>query len=351
VKVSKVFLSGLFIASSFVSATSNHGVYYSELKAFKKAAATKEMFDEDAHPELARIQRDTLICSNLTFIQRFVRSGLFELDLVLVTPHTLPKLYEYVDGVCKKAHIVTPTIFITRDKYGFFNAFAEKLLMSTGAIVIGQKLMRETSDNALEAVLAHEVGHIKYNHGNKKLALGLGSLLLYLILFKLLLDKDFTKIKQQINDIFSNHRVTSEDVVELMRKVQTFQVKRKLLSFGISLVPAFIINKRFEKEADEFACKDNGKSKGLIEFCELILQKEELREEEFATIYKLLQDNKADLSFISYYFNLIIRYYSSRIGHLYNNIREYVYHHTFLGAYPSPEARIEAAKKYLQQEA
>ena len=48
-KFCRVLLSGLLITSSFISfAASDYGVYYTELKAFKKAPSTKEVFDEDA---------------------------------------------------------------------------------------------------------------------------------------------------------------------------------------------------------------------------------------------------------------------------------------------------------------
>src|SRR5579871_6783746 len=103
-------LSGLLIASHCMVSAGNHGVYYNELKAFKKAPATKEMFDEWADSGLAKIQRDIITYKNLTFFQRAVRSLFFMFDVVVATPETLPRLYEYVDGICKKAQIETPTI-------------------------------------------------------------------------------------------------------------------------------------------------------------------------------------------------------------------------------------------------
>lgn len=315
--LSKVLLSGLLITSSLSASTNNHGVYYNELKALKKAAATKEMFDEDAHSGLATIQRDIITYKNLTFFQRFVRSTFLCLDVVIVTPETMPKLYGYVDDICQKANITTPTVFITR-KDGFFNAFAQKILMSSGAILIGQKLM--LSDGALEGVIAHEIGHVKHNHVNKMIALGLVDWVVYFALVKLLSENS------KISD------------------------SRALFAWYVSsLVSPAIINKRFEKEADAFAC-DNGKSEGIIQFFELILEKEALREEEFVAISELLQQNRSDLSLWNN-MTLGLRYYMAKFGHNFGKAYKYVYYNTFLGAHPSPEARIEAAKKYLQQEA
>ena len=317
--VSKIVLSGLLVTSHVMVFAGNHGVYYSELKAYKKDPATKEMFDEWAHSGLAKIQRDINTHKNLTFFQRFIRSAFLGLDVILVAPETLPKLYEYVDGICHKADIATPTIFVTRHD-GFFNAAAQKLFASTGGIIVGQKLMHEVSDESLEAIIAHEIGHIKHNHVNKMMALGLVDWMVYFALVKLL----------------------SED--------GRISKPRELFAWiASSFTSPLIINKRFEKEADLFAC-DNGKAQGIVEFFELMLEKEQLREEEFVAIAELLQKNRSDLSLWS---NMILglRYSMAKFGHNFGTAFKYIYHNTFLGAHPSPEARIAAAQKYLKQEA
>jgi Zn-dependent protease with chaperone function len=335
-KLCRVLLSGLLITSSFILSTSNHGVYYTELKALKKAPATKQIFDEDAHFELSRIQCDITIYKNLTSFQRFVRGAFLSLDVIIVTPETLPRLYEYVDGICKNAHIATPTVFLTRQD-GFFNAAAQKLLMSTGGIVIGQKLLHDLSDDAVEAIVAHEIGHIKHNHINKGLALVPVTIAVMAGLFVAFIKKT-NAIREVSNEIIIDGVPTIEIISQVYAGLYVSAV-------AASLIPGLVINKRFEKEADEFACK-NDKSKGIIEFFELILQKDQLREEEFTAIYELLQQNKSQLSFDDY-FDLIIRYYMAKAGHLYGKAYKYIYYNTFIGAHPSPEARIAAAKEYL----
>ena len=246
--VSKIVLSGLLVTSHVMVFAGNHGVYYSELKAYKKDPATKEMFDEWAHSGLAKIQRDINTHKNLTFFQRFIRSAFLGLDVI-----------------CHKADIATPTIFVTRHD-GFFNAAAQKLFASTGGIIVGQKLMHEVSDESLEAIIAHEIGHIKHNHVNKMMALGLVDWMVYFALVKLL----------------------SED--------GRISKPRELFAWiASSFTSPLIINKRFDKEADLFAC-DNGKAQGIVEFFELMLEKEQLREEEFVAIAELLQKNRSDLS-------------------------------------------------------
>lgn len=336
-KFSRIFLSGIILLlQSMVLvcvAADNHGIYYAELEAFKNAPVTKLMFDEDAHVGLSEIQRDIITYKKLTNFQRFVRADFLALDVIIVTPEIMPHLYEYVDGICKKACIITPTIFITRQD-GFFNAFAQKLLMSTGGIVIGQKLIKELSDDAIEAIIAHEIGHIKYNHINKMLALWVGQIIATMKLCQVL------KIELMI---------TKFDSPDAMLKLYAYCAKVFAIAYVLSYISPLIINKRFEKEADKFAYEANGKGKGIIEFFELMLKKDQLREEEFASVYELLQQNKSNLSTFDYY-ELVVRYYLAKFEQSYTNFYKKIYYETFIGAHPSPEARIAAAKEHLAKQ-
>jgi Zn-dependent protease with chaperone function len=335
----KFLLLSVFVASSLLSAN-YYGTYYQEFKALKSNQATKELFDKDAHAILSTIQRDIDIFKNLTFFQRFIRNVFLNLDVIIVTPQILPKLYAYVERVCQKANIPVPTIFVTRGD-GFFNAFAQKLFASTGGIVIGKKLMHDVSDDALEAVIAHEIGHIKYNHINKILALNAAIIFGGYIILRLLgIDG--------VISLSSNIKLSKHSEIDYLLKKQQIFFRSLLVLYLVAIIRSLIINKQFEKEADEFACKENGKSKGIIDFFELILKKEQLREEEFVVIYELLQKNKTELSFMDYYCGLIIRYYMAKFGHWYTKVCKNIYHNTFLGDHPSPEKRIEAAKQYMR---
>src|SRR5438552_16662438 len=84
----------LQIIPSITVTADNHGVYYHELEMLKNAPETKLLFDEDAHQGLAEIQRDLIVCKNLTVFQRAVRCFFLALDVVIVTPDTMPQLYE-----------------------------------------------------------------------------------------------------------------------------------------------------------------------------------------------------------------------------------------------------------------
>jgi Zn-dependent protease with chaperone function len=328
-----IFFVGIFAihALGLVGASDKpYGRYYAELKAFKKSLGTEIMFDNYAHPALAAIQRDITIYKNLTFFQRFVRNSFLACDVVIVTPETMPLLYGYVNDICKKANIKTPTVFISR-KDGFFNAFAAKLLVSSGAIVIGQRLMKEVSDEGLEAVVAHEIGHIKHNHVNKTIALRVINLIIL---------NAFIVQMPAAQPYLPN----AQDLIQ--QNFIKFYAKLYLWIAALNTFEAFIINKRFEKEADRFAYEANGKAKGIIEFFELLLKKEALNEADFVTIREMLTDNKQSLRFIGYY-ELIVRYYLAKLGHNISNCYRKFYHETFWGAHPSHKARIAAAEEYL----
>lgn len=330
----------------------NHGRYYAELQALKEAPETKMMFDEDTLDSLGNIQSNIMSCKKLTVFQQLIRYVFFAGDVFLVTPETMPEFHEYVEGVCKKANIDVPTIFITRKKLvdpafftemarlgtiltggiqqGMMYALAQKLLVSSGAVIIEQKFLQELSDEGLEAVVTHEIGHIKHNHIYKSLALGI--VVTYLV--------KLAMAQSGISDTIT--LPVGEQVVN----VHTKDIATGLLVWGII---ALIINKRFEKQADEFAYADNGKANGIIEVCELFLKKEQIREEEFVVVYNLLQANRASLPSLNYY-SLLAYYYMEKCFHKIEKFKKFIRHETFWGLHPSDQARIAAAREYLAQQ-
>jgi Zn-dependent protease with chaperone function len=304
-----LYLASLFFMSSALNA---HDLYYQEFKAFTAMPDYKIIFDKDAHQGMSGIQQDIENCKALSPFQRLVRSIFFTLDVVVITPETMPLLYSYVDTMCKKHALKTPTIFITRKK-NIFNAMAQKLLISSGAIVIGQKLLKELSDQELEAVVAHEIGHIRYNHVNKGIAICIAS---HYACIKLL--------QHMMPD--SGH---------------------PMLSFiSGSLLASLIINKRFEKEADKFAYKEMGKGAGLIGFFECIQEKTCQREQDFISTCACLEHSKQRIYFIDY-LKLKGYYYWEKLGQSLLDGYKWIYYNTFYGPHPSPEARIETIKEYL----
>jgi len=342
VKICMALLAGLLVASQCVVSASDHSVYYEEFKALKKSPSTQLLFDEDidggSHTtqcnlemyrptfldsedlgvftlfdqcrrqlSLGSIQRNIAIGKELSLLDQFLQAGLCDInaDLIIVTSETMPALYNYVESIAKKAKISTPVVFVSLKK-GFFKAFSRKILMFTGSVVIGQELLHDVSDEELEALVAQQIGHIKYHHTNK---------------------------------MFLLKAAAACCVYYALNKDMGLYNNRLLKWFIIPALSSLIVSKRFEKHADMFACNGAGKSNGLIKFYERLQEKDKVRAAEFGVLSHVIQENAADLSMLTY-INLMAQYYLAKIEHsateTYNKF-----------AYPSHQARIDSAKKYL----
>ena len=188
--------------------------------------------------------------------------------------------------------------------------------------------MLDTSDTELEAIVAHEIGHIKHNHINKIIPL---SIFNYFFV-----------------DFLLRRYTTQANLYSLNpAHVAYREIRYLFITYFLSgLLTDLIINKRFEKEADEFAFKAN-KAEGIKLFFEHLLHKEKLQDDEFPHIYELLQESKDKVGVVDYYL-LLINYYLTKGEHLVNKARRWLYGNTFLGAHPSHQARVNAAR-YLEQ--
>ena len=322
----KTFLL-LFLTAGISAAPSKDSKYWQEFKQLKNTPPYSRVFDEDVSPALQHIEASIDIFKNLPPISRLARFMFISLGVIIINPETMPTLYKYVEGLCKDAGIQTPTIFIVKQK-GFFNAAAAKILTSTGGIVIGQKLLKETSNDELEAIVAHEIGHIKHNHVNKILAIKFGTYASTYLLTKLLISICNSCEKRE----------------SLTPNQQGLQSWIPLLS--MMLLPDLIINKRFEKEADHFACKTDH-AEGVIEFFKDLKEREEQNDLDFDITYARLQDNKSQIDAGGYYMGLLLPYYLAKGEHMVGKALKWIYHHTPYGPHPSHEARIKAAQEYL----
>lgn len=268
------FLSIVVISMlMFVGQVHSSDVYKKELTALITKPDVKYIFDKKVDPVFAALHKDIENYKELSYVQRIARLPFMLSDAVIVTHQTMPNLYAYIDALCKNNNIATPTIFISTRK-SIFNAFAAKLFTSTGAILICQKLLMDASDSELEAIVAHEIGHIKHNHTNKTLLLTIGL---------------FIPVGACIDYLCYKGNWQSN-----------WFIKALVVHNTTSLISSLIINKRFEKQADEFACNQAGKAPGLIEFFEHLekqeLQQEKQYEQDCLHTQKVLEDNKSQLS-------------------------------------------------------
>jgi len=301
-----------------------NNVYKDEFKVFKKSEKYKFIFDKKAPMILKNIQRDTAMCKHWK-TSRWGELLVTILQAVIVTPETMPEFYNYIHDMCKRHNMRMPAVFVTTRK-GFFNALAQKMFATSGVIIIGQDLVLETSDATLEGIVAHEMGHVKYEHINKTLALYftlaasmVGALRYYNV---------FDQKMYGMNDFVRGY---SEGIIA---------------SIFAQTVSQLLIGKRFEKQADEFAYKEMNRGEGLAQFFEKIQQMEKKVDQDFDDTYAFLQDSKVDIDGGDYS-NLMLRYYLAKLDHKISKGFRWLYHNTRFGPHPSPEERIKTIREYM----
>jgi Zn-dependent protease with chaperone function len=302
------------------SSTQTNGTftYREELQAFKDNPNYKEIFDKDyPNPNMQLFRRDIENFKHLTSLQQLASFIFVALNGIVVSPKTMPKLYAYVESISQKAHIPMPIIFITIDD-GFFNAAAQKFFATSGGIIIGQKLMNELSDEALEGVVAHEIGHIKHNHVNKGLALWLVSCC---IAAKTL---SYTNLHSLIKVI--------------------------LCLKSASLTSQLVIGKKFEREADTFAYKAINKGKGLKQAFELFQTKTDAYDATYDETLAALEANKNEMT-LENYLGLKYNFCILKFFHAIDKGYRWLYHNTRYGPHPSNEDRIATIDAHLNNHA
>ena len=128
----------------------------------------------------------------LTAGSKFLYQSCLDCGTLVINEENMPQLYQYIQEICTTAKIPTPIVLVTILP-GSCNAAAIKLLINSGVVMIGRDMFIETDDEEVEAVLAHEIGHIKHDHVNKKSFLHAGlaglSLLSRAIMYHLVKDR------------------------------------------------------------------------------------------------------------------------------------------------------------------
>ncbi len=123
-------------------------------------------------------------------------------------------------------------------------------LGKTKRILLGDTLLEEYSNDEIETVIAHELGHYKHKHIVKNIAIGTASSFLMFFLIATLYDVSLSWFE------FSAR--TEIDALPLL----------SLWGMLIGLLltpPGNIISRKFEYEADNFAIKSTNKKEAFIE--------------------------------------------------------------------------------------
>lgn len=314
------------------------GTYKQEFESLKNSDQYAVIFNKDYSLNVRTLR--TSIENAKGEIKPTTLSKMISQDGLIITPSNMPKLYSYIATLCNTHNIAIPVILITTSNE-MYNAFASKIFWSKGIVVIGKELLLDVSDETLEAVLAHELGHIKHNHVNKSLAILTTTLIASAVAAHYIVERYFKENKQlALVDIPFLH-------IPLMTiKVNTEQeiLLAQIMAF---IATSFIINKKFEKEADQFACQDANKAKGLITFFEGLQQKTNDETNAWITTKNILSSSKETIQKAEYN-KLWYKYYINKAAKGLSDAIIWTYYNTPFGPHPSPEARIKAAQQYLE---
>lgn len=293
--------------------------YKKELLAFvdsKKRAYDSDLNNEELNNKILEDNHnENYSWYNLAeYKNRFLSYMRNKLGGVDSTKEDLPKLHKFVEDLCLKHNIEKPCIVVFPDKLDV-NATASQLFNQKGVITIYGGLIYSMNDEELEAVLAHEIGHIKYNHLNKKMMIYYGSLISSYMLIK-------TCLKSEMFD-------------------KSFQTNKYIQLITASIISRFItikIMRKYEKQADEFS-HVNGHANGFKGFLTKTDVKQIIRNE-CEKLNNLIQNNN-DPELNNAYQNTLrnLNIFASSIP-----IRE------FLDEHPTHEERIKSAQEYLNNQ-
>lgn len=341
-KIRNILLSAALLFSGIANAQevtapeiTKTQVYKEEFEALKQDPKFKDLFDEELNGVSHQFERAIQICKAIpSRWQRFTCGVFVQFDVIAITPEMMPELYAFIASVAQKAGVSTPSIFISLNE-GVFNAAAAKILGGTGGIIIFQKMLNEVPDKPLEAILAHEIGHIKGQHSNKKLALMLPALAASICVaykgFNVLWEK--TGLDKLIAE-------------SIQARILDYQLRMAALGGTMTLIYGLVIGKRFERQADQFAC-EAGYAQGLIEGMKIFEEKEKKFDAEIlATNDKLLaaQSELTPDDFNGLQQEMMVTNWRIKFN-------RWIHENTPFEEHPSNADRIAAAQAYLDAQA
>jgi Zn-dependent protease with chaperone function len=177
-------------------------------------------------------------------------------------------------------------------------------------------------------MLAHELGHIKFNHANKSLKIYLPTFIVMYLLVQSSIHLD----KESRNSY----------------RLQTGcwpLIDFRLPSLVAYVVTRLVYGKRLEQEADRFAYHDAGKARGLLSTLKDFERREKEFENDLQVASALLEENKLKIHSEDR-FLLNLNYYLVRIFY---GIGDWIHHDSWIASHPRTAERIATIEKYLEE--
>lgn len=217
-----------------------------------------------------------LVLDNNTLL--FILTGSFFLLMgamgplwVRLTNHAKPlhdlQLTERIENLCKRAGIrscATYVLFIPGGKV--LNAMLSGILPFYRCIFITDTAIEQLTDEEMEAIVAHEIGHANKRHLGRSIVFSLLILLLLSIIISYLFDNF---LEQLLYTLSTNSLMAiwmSENVMLTVTNITV--IVCIVLSIGIFVLLNNILSRHFEKEADIFAANLTGNKKAYLSMLE-----------------------------------------------------------------------------------
>lgn len=280
------------------------GVYWQEFETLKKDPAYVLVFDRNLLPGAREVAK-SIVNGQYAAYPSVLRWMTLKDGAMLVHAKSMPKLYDYVSALCHERNIKPMLILILPDEGN------SDIVSNEGMIMLGHDVLRECTDEELEAVIAREIGRVEHRQVSAIRALDwvcIG-LLFYL---------------------YQRNALTG---------------MQALLAWYF-ICPGHLLGEKLEWEADNFACKELNKSKGLMRFFQRLQDKEDKANNHFAMVREMIengQGNEIDswVEMRAYEFE---RFYY-KVATFYKWLYETPY-----GLRPSPAERIKNAQRIVDQQ-
>lgn len=313
---SKKTLALVLFGASFVGMTAlAESTYLQEYKMLEKDPLYAMIFDRNIVLDAREVAKAIANAKNLKGASLMYRPHIGIQGGIVVNGETMPTLYGYVNALSKERNIETPTVMIIPQE-NFFNAFSSMNIWSGGAAVfLGENILQECSDGEIEAVIAREIGHVEYNHGKKLCFLDTAYLCALCYLYQ-------------------------QNVLTGMQGTLLYLLVRS----------SFFIGKKFEREADNFACLQAKKAKELMLFCKRLEYKEAKENMNFDMVFSIIDENDFELDQYGQA-EAGVEYFSARIYHSLRKYFKWLYSETPYGVRPTPAERIANAQRIVEQQA